>query len=107
MNPGASGIQIASQGPTWGLRHYSTLKERPMDCARSIELLSDYDAGLLGREEVVILRTHLTNCGDCDGVFEDLRLIIRVAIAMRSGDSITYPDGEALWQSLSARRVGH
>jgi len=78
-----------------------------MDCARSIELLSDYDAGLLGADEVVFVRTHLTGCADCGVVFEDLRLIIRVAVAMRSGDGIAYPDGENLWRLLSARRVGH
>ena len=78
-----------------------------MDCARSIELLSDYDAGLLGGGEVVFVRTHLSGCAACDGVFEDLRLIIRAAIAMRSGNDIAYPDGEVLWQSLSARRAGH
>jgi hypothetical protein len=78
-----------------------------MDCARSIELLSDYDACLLGDEDVVLVRTHLSACEGCDGVFGDLRLIIRTAMEMRSADAIAYPDVEVIWLLVSARRVGH
>ena len=78
-----------------------------MDCARSIELLSDYDAGLLGDEEVIFIKTHLTDCADCDGVFRDLKLIVQTAFAMRSENGIAYPDEEVLWQRLSASRIVH
>jgi hypothetical protein len=78
-----------------------------MDCARSIELLSDYDAGLLGDNDVVFVRTHLLDCPDCDGVFRDLKLIVQTALAMRSENGIAYPDEEALWQRLSANRIVH
>ena len=78
-----------------------------MDCARSIELLSDYDAGLLGDEEILFIKTHLLGCADCDGVFKDLQLIVQTAYAMRSENGIAYPDEEALWQRVSVRRIVH
>ena len=78
-----------------------------MDCARSIELLSEYTAGSLGDDDSVFVRTHLTACADCNGVLEDLKLIVQTAIAMRSENGIAYPDEEVLWQKVSTRRVVH
>lgn len=78
-----------------------------MDCARSIELLSEYSAGSLGEADSVFVSTHLSGCVDCNGVFEDLTLIIQTAAAMRGENGIAYPDEEALWLRLSARRVVH
>ena len=78
-----------------------------MDCARSIELLSDYDAGLLGDDDKLFVVTHLSTCADCDGVFQDLKLIVLTALAMRAENGIAYPDEEALWQRLSAGRILH
>jgi len=78
-----------------------------MDCARSIELLSDYDAGLLGDDDKLFVTTHLGACADCDGVFRDLKLIVLTAFAMRSENGIAYPDEEALWQRLNTNRTIH
>jgi hypothetical protein len=78
-----------------------------MDCDRSIELLSDYDAGLLGDDDILFVRAHLLGCADCDGVFRDLKLIVQTALAMRSENGIAYPDEEVLWQRLSAHRIVH
>lgn len=78
-----------------------------MDCARSIELLSDYDAGLLGDDDKLFVVTHLSACADCDGVFRDLKLIVQTASAMRSENGIAYPDEESLWQRLNANRIVH
>ena len=78
-----------------------------MDCDRSIELLSDYHAGLLGDDDKLLVITHLSTCADCDGVFQDLKLIVQTAVAMRSENGIAYPDEEALWQRLDANRVVH
>ena len=78
-----------------------------MDCARSIELLSDYDAGLLGDDDKLFVITHLGSCADCDGVFRDLKLIVQTALSMRSENGIAYPDEESLWQRLSANRIVH
>jgi hypothetical protein len=78
-----------------------------MDCARSIDLLSDYDAGLLGADDKLFVITQLSTCADCDGVFRDLKLIVQTAFAMRSENGIAYPDEELLWQRLSANRIVH
>jgi anti-sigma factor ChrR (cupin superfamily) len=78
-----------------------------MDCARSIELLSEYTAGSLGDDDSIFVRTHLTACADCNGVLEDLKLIVQTAVAMRSENGIAYPDEEILWQRVSARRIVH
>ena len=78
-----------------------------MDCDRSIELLSDYDAGLLGDDDKLLVITHLSACSDCDGIFKDLKLIVQTALAMRNENGIAYPDEDALWQRLSANRIVH
>ena len=78
-----------------------------MDCARSIELLSEYSAGSLGDDDSIFVQTHLLGCADCDGVFRDLKLIVQTALSMRSENGIAYPDEEALWQRLNANRIVH
>jgi hypothetical protein len=78
-----------------------------MDCAKSIELLSEYSAGSLGDDDINFVQTHLTACADCDGVFQDLKLIVQTALAMRSENGIAYPDEELLWQRVSASRIVH
>ena len=79
-----------------------------MDCSRSIELLSEYSAGSLGENDSVLIRTHLLDCKDCNGVFEELRLIIQTATLLRSTENgIAYPDEELLWQRVSVGRVVH
>ncbi|HEX8353021.1 MAG TPA: zf-HC2 domain-containing protein [Pyrinomonadaceae bacterium] len=78
-----------------------------MDCAKSIELLSEYSAGSLADDDIIFVKTHLTACADCDGVFQDLKLIVQTAVAMRSENGIAYPDEEVLWQRVSASRIVH
>ena len=78
-----------------------------MDCAKSIELLSEYSAGSLADDDSIFVRTHLTACADCNGVLEDLKLIVQTAVAMRSENGIAYPDEEVLWQKVSTRRLIH
>jgi hypothetical protein len=78
-----------------------------MDCAKSIELLSEYSAGSLGDDESIFIKTHLSACADCDGVFRDLNLIVQTALAMRSENGIAYPDEEVLWQRVSVGRIVH
>ena len=78
-----------------------------MDCDRSIELLSEYSAGSLGDDESIFIKTHLSSCADCDGVFRDLKLIVQTALAMRSENGIAYPDEEVLWQRVSVGRIVH
>jgi len=78
-----------------------------MDCARSIELLSEYHVGALGDDDIVFVKTHLSTCVDCNGVFEDLRLIVQAAASLRAENGIAYPDEEVLWQRVSVGRVVH
>ena len=54
-----------------------------------------------------LVKTHLSSCQDCNGVFQDLRLIVQTAAALRSDNDIAYPDEEVLWQRVSARRIIH
>ena len=73
-----------------------------MDCAKSLEMLSEYRAGSLEEAELVFVRTHLSACKDCHGVFEDLNLIVQAALALRNQNgSIAYPDEQVVWQRLS------
>lgn len=79
-----------------------------MDCARSIELLSEYTADSLGDNDKIFVSTHLLDCVDCKGVFEDLRLIVQTATLLRSTENgIAYPDEEILWQRVSIGRIVH
>ena len=78
-----------------------------MDCARSIELLSDYTADALGDNDKILVSTHLLDCVDCKGVFEDLRLIVQTATLLRAENGLAYPDEELLWARVSAGRIIH
>jgi hypothetical protein len=78
-----------------------------MDCARSIELLSEYHIGSLNEEDSVFIRTHLSACIDCNGILEDLQLIVQAAASMRAENGIAYPDEEVLWQRVSVGRIIH
>ena len=71
-----------------------------MDCAKSLEMLSEYRAGSLEETELVFVRTHLSSCKDCHGVFEDLNLIVQAALTLRNQNGIAYPDENAVWQRL-------
>jgi hypothetical protein len=78
-----------------------------MDCARSIELLSEFNVGALNEEDSIFVRTHLSACIDCNGILEDLRLIVQAAASMRAENGIAYPDEEVLWQRVSVGRIIH
>jgi predicted anti-sigma-YlaC factor YlaD len=78
-----------------------------MDCDRSIELLSEYSVGSLGEDDILFVKTHLTACTDCNGVFEELRMIVQTATLLRTENGIAYPDEEVLWQRVSASRIVH
>ena len=71
-----------------------------MDCAKSLEMLSEYRAGSLEETESVFVRTHLSSCKDCHGVFEELNLIVQAALTLRNQNGIAYPDENAVWQRL-------
>ena len=72
-----------------------------MDCSKSLELLSEYRAGSLDESETILVRTHLSGCLDCDGVFKDLELILQAVVGLRETNGYAYPDENAVWQRLS------
>jgi predicted anti-sigma-YlaC factor YlaD len=71
-----------------------------MDCAQSLELLSDYSEGGLAEADKVSVSEHLSNCVDCDGVMKDIRLIVEAARALRNTNGFQYPDENVVWQRL-------
>ncbi|HEX8178181.1 MAG TPA: zf-HC2 domain-containing protein [Pyrinomonadaceae bacterium] len=71
-----------------------------MDCAKYLELLSDYCDGTLDDDARSLVQTHLKDCIPCDGISRELDSIVRTAVVLRS-DSISFPDEEAIWQRLS------
>lgn len=75
-----------------------------MDCSKSLELLSEYRAGALEESEIILIRTHLSGCEDCDGVFKDLELILQAASSLRNSNGFAYPDENHVWQRLSLKQ---
>ncbi|HZI18922.1 MAG TPA: hypothetical protein VEY09_10040 [Pyrinomonadaceae bacterium] len=71
-----------------------------MDCAQSLELLSEYSEGRLDDSILVTVREHLSICLDCDGVLKDLRLIVEAAVSLRNTNGFQYPDENTLWVRL-------
>jgi predicted anti-sigma-YlaC factor YlaD len=73
-----------------------------MDCAKYLELLSDYCDGALDDDTRALVQTHLKDCIPCDGISRELHNIVRTAVVLRSeADGITYPDEEIIWQRLN------
>ena len=79
-----------------------------MDCAKSLELLSDFRDGALDEMRRVEVHMHLSTCGPCADVFHDLDSIILAASVLRSEQEIAYPDENAIWQRMNfAGRTVH
>ena len=74
------------------------------DCERSLGLLSDMRDGLLGDGDAAWVRTHLDGCGECNGIFLDLELIVTAALSLRQENGLSYPDEQLLWERIGARR---
>lgn len=72
-----------------------------MDCAHSIELLSDFRDGVLEEAELTGVRTHLTDCPPCACVYEDLNLIVVTAGELHEFYEISFPDEDVLWLRLN------
>ena len=77
-----------------------------MDCAKSLELLSEYHSNSLEETENVFVRTHLTGCTTCHDVLEELNMILQATLILREADGISYPDESALWQRLNLSKKG-
>jgi hypothetical protein len=76
-----------------------------MDCAKSIELLSDFRDGALEEALYVEVQTHLAVCNPCAGIFRDLDTIVLAAATLRAeGPSMAFPDEQVIWQRMSIGR---
>ncbi|HYE64899.1 MAG TPA: zf-HC2 domain-containing protein [Pyrinomonadaceae bacterium] len=71
-----------------------------IDCARSLELLSDYLADDLNQVDQDLVKTHLAVCPPCTGVLQDLNSIRMAATILRMEGNISFPDENAVWQRL-------
>ena len=77
-----------------------------MNCAQSIELLSEFHAGQLDEPIKVEVTEHLLVCVPCADVLQDLKLIIGAARFLQNEDGITFPDEDAVWQRMRfAKRI--
>lgn len=72
-----------------------------MDCAKSLELLSDFRDGALEEPLYVEVKTHLALCQPCTGVFQDLDSIVLAATALRTEPAVSFPDEQVIWQRMS------
>ncbi len=78
-----------------------------MDCAKSLELLSEFRDGLLGEPDKALVSAHLAICVPCMGIFKDLDSIIAAATSILSEDCIAFPDEMVVWQRMSIKRTVH
>ncbi|HVG35145.1 MAG TPA: zf-HC2 domain-containing protein [Pyrinomonadaceae bacterium] len=72
-----------------------------MECAKSLELLSDFHDNALDETLRVEVRTHLDECRPCAGVFRDLDTIVLAATVLRSEPGVAFPDEQLIWQRMS------
>ncbi len=75
-----------------------------MDCARIIELLSDFREDALDGEEYLLVQIHLVECPPCANVFSELTIIVVAAAELRDDARIPFPDESVLWRRLALAR---
>ncbi len=79
-----------------------------MDCAKCLELLSEFRDGLLVDSDQTLVSAHLSICLPCMGIFKDLDSIVAAATAfLRGEDGISFPDEAVIWQRVSVKRTAH
>ncbi|HSS09714.1 MAG TPA: zf-HC2 domain-containing protein [Acidimicrobiales bacterium] len=55
-------------------------------CREIVELVTDYLEGALSTEDLLVVERHLAFCLGCAAYFEQMRLTIRAAGALRDDD---------------------
>ena len=75
-----------------------------MECAESINLLSDLYDGSLDEVARTQVQTHLAECPPCANIFGELGEIVNMAVALNFKQEIAFPDEDALWQRM--RKAG-
>ncbi len=78
-----------------------------MDCAKSLELLSEFRDGFLADADRVLVSAHLALCPPCMGISADLDSIVTAAAAFLSPDGIAFPDETVMWARVSIKRTVH
>lgn len=78
-----------------------------MECEKSLELLSEYQAGRLGEDERLVVTGHLADCPPCAGVLKDIEAIVVSSIILRTEEGIRFPDEDVLWQRLMIGKTIH
>lgn len=71
-----------------------------INCAKSLELLSDFRDDALNEKDRASVSEHLATCLPCTGVFQDIDSIIITATILRREEDISFPDENALWQRM-------
>ncbi len=72
-----------------------------MDCAKSLEMLSEFHDGALNEALKAEVQTHLVLCNPCAGVFRDLDTIVLAAAALHTDSEVAFPDENLIWQRMS------
>lgn len=73
-----------------------------MDCAKSIELLSEFHDGALDEQNSAGVAAHLAECPPCAGIYREITLIVETAVVLREAEAtIIFPDENALWQRMN------
>ena len=73
-----------------------------MDCARSVELLSEFHANALDESDKSGVAAHLAECPPCRGIYQEITLIAETAVVLRDAEeTIAFPDENALWQRMN------
>lgn len=78
---------------------------KAMNCTESLGLLSEFYENSLDEGATTQVRTHLTRCGECAGIYEELTVIVRASHELRSEETIVFPDENLIWQRIS--RTAH
>jgi predicted anti-sigma-YlaC factor YlaD len=75
-----------------------------MDCAKSLELLSEFRDGALSEADKAFVSAHLALCPPCMGIFKDIDSIVIAAAGFVAEDGIAYPDENVFWQRISVTK---
>jgi predicted anti-sigma-YlaC factor YlaD len=79
-----------------------------MDCAESINLLSDLQDGSLDDTLRTQVQSHLALCPPCANIFGDLGEIVKLAVDLNREPGIAFPDEDDLWRRMKmTERIIH
>lgn len=76
-----------------------------MDCAKSLELLSEYRDDTLDAGKRADVSEHVSSCAPCAAVLHDINEIVtHASVLLRAEADIAYPDENAVWRRMN---IGH